>query len=276
MSARGPVPARFARGGSSAGRRPRRFPAAAAASQASCLARCASRRAVSRPPAGPGQPLPPPGPAGQRRGVVAAGYHLGERRRRPPRPGSSRSAAASGSPSARRSGQLRPVQAQHAGDTMPSAASSRSTWLNSPPSASSCRTRNRAMVHDRVQPAGDHPVGHIAHAPLPGHPADRSPCSTRHSSRPSSPGSNAARPCPSAGTGGGTRPDPRWPPRPARRRPDRPRAAIHACPPAAATADHAAGKGNPATHTIIPGAGCPTEARRLWRQAEICRPTGAC
>jgi 2-methylisocitrate lyase-like PEP mutase family enzyme len=31
-------------------------------------------------------------------------------------------------------------------DTMPSAASSRSTWLNSPPSAFSCRARNRAMV----------------------------------------------------------------------------------------------------------------------------------
>jgi len=30
--------------------------------------------------------------------------------------------------------------------TMPSAASSRSTWLNSPPSASGCRARNRAMV----------------------------------------------------------------------------------------------------------------------------------
>ena len=37
----------MARGGSSAGRRPRRFPAAAAASHASCFARCASRRALS-------------------------------------------------------------------------------------------------------------------------------------------------------------------------------------------------------------------------------------
>ena len=48
MFARGSVPARLARGGSSPGRRPPRgFPAAAAASQASCLARCASRRAWS-------------------------------------------------------------------------------------------------------------------------------------------------------------------------------------------------------------------------------------
>jgi hypothetical protein len=66
MFASGSVPARLARG-SSPGRRPRRFPAAAVLSQASCLARCASRRAwssaASRP--GPGQPLPPLGPAGQ-------------------------------------------------------------------------------------------------------------------------------------------------------------------------------------------------------------------
>jgi DNA-binding CsgD family transcriptional regulator len=48
------------------------------------------------------------------------------------------------------------------------------------------------------------------------------------------------------GTGAGTRPGPTWPPHPAPHAPGRPRAATRACPPAAATADHAAGKGNSA------------------------------
>ena len=41
---------------------------------------------------------------------------------------------------------LVPSRLSRPSDTMPSAASSRSTWLNSPLSAISCRARNRAMV----------------------------------------------------------------------------------------------------------------------------------
>jgi hypothetical protein len=63
---------------------------------------------------------------------------------------------------------------------------------------------------------------------------------------------------------GRTRPDPRWPPRPARRTPDRLQAATHACPPAAAAADHAVETGNSAAHRKIPSTGLTQpKARRL-------------
>src|SRR5262249_3807952 len=66
------------------------------------------------------------------------------------------------------------------------------------------------------------------------------------------------------GTGHRTRPGPRQPPHPAPRTPDRLRAATRACPPAAAMADHAAGKGSSAAHTMISSAGpAPMQARRL-------------
>jgi hypothetical protein len=54
------------------------------------------------------------------------------------------------------------------------------------------------------------------------------------------------------------------PPRPAPRTPDHLRAATRACPPAAATADHAADKGNSAAQTMISNTGpAPRQARRL-------------
>src|SRR5580693_8168453 len=82
--------------------------------------------------------------------------------------------------------------------------------------------------------------------------------------RPSSPGQTPPARAHRPGTGGGTHPAPGRPPRPAPRTPDRPRAATRACPPAAATADHAAGKGNSAAHTMIPGTEPdPMEAHRL-------------
>jgi len=56
--------------------------------------------------------------------------------------------------------------------TMPSAAGSRSTWLNSPPSAPFVpgpEPGDGRMIG--AQPASDHPVAHIPHAPLFDHPA---------------------------------------------------------------------------------------------------------
>ena len=158
-------------------------------------------------------------------------------------------------------------------DTMPSAASSRSTWLNN--------TAQRLLMPRpepgdgdmiRAQPAGDHPVGHVPHAPLPGHPAGPLTLAVpiqqqRHhhlrvKRRPPVPIGPDRRRNP---------PRSRWPPRPAPRTPDRPRAATRAYPAASASADHAADKGkfcsinHDPRHQARPHGGAP-----FMRQAEIC------
>jgi hypothetical protein len=98
------------------------------------------------------------------------------------------------------------------------------------------------------QPARAQPVGHIAPRTASRSPGwTARPGSRRTAAAPSSspgrtPPGHDRRP----GTGGGTHPDPAQPPHPARCTPGRPWAATRACPPAAATADHAAGKGNSA------------------------------
>jgi Sodium/hydrogen exchanger family len=106
---------------------------------------------AGQPVAGLGQSVAPLGPGGQRsrrrlphglaiagvlRGVDlrGVGENLLDLRQRPV--GRLRRVA----------GQFRPVQAHFPSDTTPSAASSRSTWLNGPPSGFSCRLRNRAIV----------------------------------------------------------------------------------------------------------------------------------
>ena len=103
-----------------------------------------------KPVPGPGQPLPPFGPAGQRPRVAGCGL--------PSCHASSASAAAALARIFSICGNVRfalfaalpaslvPSRLSVPNDTMPSAASSRSTWLNSPSSAFSCRARNRTMV----------------------------------------------------------------------------------------------------------------------------------
>jgi hypothetical protein len=176
MFARGSVLLRFVRR-SSPGRRPPRLPAAAAASQASCLARCASRRAwssaASRSRAG-GQPLPPFGPPGQgprrHRPRVAAvlggvgrgrlGEQLLDLRQRPVRL------------LRRVAGQLRPIQAEqtqryHAlGGQQPQHLAEQPAQRHLMPRP---EPRDGRMIG--MQPAGDHPVAHVPHAPLFDHPA---------------------------------------------------------------------------------------------------------
>ena len=210
-----------------------------------------------RPPAGPGprgQPLPPLSPAGQRprrrrlRVVAGPGVfggvsrgRLGEQlldlRQRPVRllRGVAGQLGAIQAERAQRHHALRGQQPQHL------AEQPAQRLLMPGPEPGDGRVI-------RVQAAGDHPVAHIAHAPLLDHPAGPLALAVpvQQQRRPSSPGrmppARAHRP----GTGGGTRPGPGWPPRPARRTPDRPPAATRACPPASATADHAADKGNSA------------------------------
>ena len=134
-------------------------------------------------------------------------------------------------------------------NTMPSAANSRSTWLNSPPSAVSWRARNRARwSHDpdaaRQRSPGNRRCARTA-VRSPGRTAHLG--STRKATRqPSCPDQTPPGRAHQPGAGGGTRPGPGLPPRPRPRTPDRPRAATHACPPASASADHAAGRGNSA------------------------------
>ena len=165
MFARGSVLSRFGRGGSSPGRCPRGFPAAAAASQAASLARCASRRAwssaASRSRARPSRSRRP----ARRASVRGVGRgRLGEQfldlRQRPVRL------------LRRISGQLGAVQADRA-QRHHALGGQQPQHLAEQPAQRLIVPRpepgDRGVI--RVQPASDHPVAHIAHAPALDHPA---------------------------------------------------------------------------------------------------------
>jgi hypothetical protein len=275
MFARGSVLLRFGRGGWSPRRRPRGFPAAAAASHASCLARCASRRAwssaASRSAAAASR--------SRRSALLASARGAGSSSAPPSRASSAAStwaAAASSLPGLRQrpvgllrrvAGQLGPIQADdpqrhHAlGGQQPQHLAEQPAQRLLMPGP---EPGDRRMIG--AQPAGDHPVADIAHAPFFDHPARPLALAVPiqqqrdHHLRGRTPPGHAHQP----GTGGGTRPGPTRPPRPAPRTPDRSQAATRACPPAAATADHAAGKGNSAAQTMISTVGpAPSQARRL-------------
>ena len=156
---------------------------------------------------------------------------------------------------------------------MPSAASSRSTWLNSPPSA----------LMPGPEPGDGGMIRITARRRSPGSPrpartASRSPGwiarpgSTRTAAaRPSSPGRTPRARAHRPGTGGGTRPDPGLPPL----QHDEHQIVLgqplaHA-PPASATADHAADKRKfCGTHHDPRHRGCPYGGAPFMRQAELC------
>ena len=140
--------------------------------------RLTARLVLGRQPVpGPGQPLPPLSPPGQRprrrrlritgfRGVLGSvdrsrlGQDLLDLRQRPVRL------------LRRVARQLRPVQAEQP-ERHHALGGQQAQHLAEQPAQRRLmpgpEPGDGGMI--RVQPAGDHPVGHIPHAPLPGHPA---------------------------------------------------------------------------------------------------------